>query len=107
MSSLDTQYNTDEVMLDKYEEPTQAQWDEIEAADPRYNRPQTRKPKKKGTPKRKKTTKSQKKCLSLLQIARALPDIANVLCFHLQVPDGYAQIQQEKSLYLFVTLYNV
>ena len=97
MSSLDTQYNTDEVMLDKYEEPTQAQWDEIEAADPRYNRPQTKKPKKKGTPKRKKTTKSQKKCLSLLQIARAFPDIANVLCFHPKVSSFKSLMAMPKS----------
>ena len=76
MSSLDTQYNTDEVMLDKYEEPTQAQWDEIETADPRYNRPQTKNQRKKEPPKERKPQSPRKSvflCCRLHVPFRTLP----------------------------------
>jgi len=49
MSNLEAKYNTEQAMLDKYQEPTDAQWDIIEAADSRYKRPKkaNKKPRKK------------------------------------------------------------
>lgn len=124
MSNLEAKYNTDQAMLDKYQEPTSAQWDEIEAADPRYRRPKKKRRKKtpkknvsaaalltgamramsakKRTPKKKKkktapkkkgsckkkppvSKRSPKMCLTLMQIARAFPDIAKQVCFHPKV----------------------
>lgn len=94
MKSVDAKYNTDHSILDKYEEPTSAQWDAIEAADPRYKRPKSSKKtktkvKKKASRKKNKTPPRSKKqakmCLTLMQIARAFPDIARQVCFHPKV----------------------
>jgi len=122
MSNLEAKYNTDQAMLDKYQEPTSAQWDVIEATDPRYKRPGKKRRKKtpkkkvsaaalltgamramaakKRSPKKKKTSpkkkasrkkkppvskRSPKMCLTLMQIARAFPDIAKQVCFHPKV----------------------
>ena len=96
MNSLDTKYNTDQAMLDKYQEPTAAQWDMIEASDPRYHRPGGRKPKRKKKTTTKKTIKKKKKklpvkrggkkvCVTLMEIARKFPDIAKQVCFHPKV----------------------
>lgn len=102
MSSLQAKYDTDQAMLDKYHEPTEEQWDEIEAADRRYKRPSKKKRKKgtsskKKTPRKKKTPmkkrkrkvptsgKKQKVCLTLMQIVKAFPDMAKKVCFHPKV----------------------
>ena len=99
MANLDQQYNTDQAMLDKYQEPTAAQWKEIEAADPRYKRPTRKRQKKKTTPKQKKAPLKKKKkpmkppvrrgakkvCLTLMELARLFPDIAKTVCFHPKV----------------------
>ena len=104
MANLDQQYNTDQAMLDKYQEPTATQWDAIEAADPRYQRP-TQKGKKtttrkKAPPQQKAPLKKKKKkkrmkppvrrgpkkvCLTLMELARLFPDIAKTVCFHPKV----------------------
>lgn len=99
MSSLQTQYDTEQAMLDKYHEPTEAQWDLIEASDPRYKRPSNKKRKKrhpskkqkKKTPMKKRkrnvptSAKQQKVCRTLMQIAKAFPDVAKQVCFHPKV----------------------
>ena len=96
MDKLDATYNTDQAMLDKYHEPTDTQWDAIEASDKRYKRPGNKR-RKKTTPKSKKKTKtrvkkkipvkrnSKKVCVTLMEIARKFPDIAKQVCFHPKV----------------------
>ena len=80
MNKLDATYPTDQ-------EPMPAQWD---ASDPRYQRPDGKRPKK-TTPKTKKTIKkcvkrnSKKVCVTLMEIARKFPDIAKQVCFHPKV----------------------
>lgn len=103
MASLQSQYNTDQAMLDKYEGPTNEQWDLIEASDPRYKRPSKKRgkkktpSKKKSTPRKKKKTpmkkrktapkskRKEKVCMTLMQIVKAFPDFAKKVCFHPKV----------------------
>ena len=98
MNKLDATYNTDQAMLDKYQEPTAKQWDAIEASDKRYKRPGSKR-RKKITSKSKKTKSrvkknkkllpvkrnSKKVCVTLMEIARKFPYIAKQVCFHPKV----------------------